>query len=107
MKKLFISQPMRGLTDKEIIIARQRIWDAAIRETGEQYQVIPSFVEGRDFDEKNKPIRYLAESIKMLADADAAVFGWRWQEARGCRIEHQICEDYSIPIIELPFPQEE
>lgn len=100
MKKLFISQPMRGLTDEEILIERQKIIDISCQLSGEQFEIIQSFVDGRNFDEKNKPIRYLAESIMLLADADAAVFGRGWGEARGCRIEHQICEDYGIPIIE-------
>lgn len=109
MKKLFVSQPMKGLNEREIICARIRILDAASELTGEQYEAIDSFIPGRKYDVKHHSVRCLADSIAFLADADAAVFGWGWEDARGCRIEHQICEDYGIPIIDLEqeLPKEE
>lgn len=101
MKKLFVSQAMRGLDDKAIVCNRQRIVNEAEIITGEQYEVIDSFIPGRKYDVKHHSVRCLADSIAFLADADAAVFGWGWKDARGCRVEHQICEDYGIPIIDL------
>ena len=100
-KKLFVSQPMMGLNEKAIICARRRIIDEASRITGEQYEIIDSYIPGRKYDGKQHSVRCLADSIAFLADADAAVFGWGWEDARGCRIEHQICEDYGIPIIDI------
>lgn len=101
MKKLFISQPMRGLSDEEILAERDRIHKAAEQVSGEKYEVIPSFIEGRKFDKKNIAVRYLSESIMLLSDADVAVFGSGWESARGCKIEHQICQDYDIKIIDI------
>lgn len=100
-KKLFVSQPMKYLDGKAIVCARRRIIDEASRITGEQYEIIDSYIPGRKYDVKHHSVRCLADSIAFLADADAAVFGWGWEDARGCRIEHQICEDYGIPIIDL------
>ena len=39
--------------------------------------------------------------IEFLAKADVAIFAPGWQNARGCRIEHQCAEDYGIPVMEV------
>ena len=43
MKKLFISQPMRGKTDEEILAVRQKAIESAERNLGEKVEVIDSF----------------------------------------------------------------
>ena len=43
----------------------------------------------------------LAKSIEAMSKADAVVFMKGWQEARGCRIEHQIAIDYGKFVMEL------
>lgn len=50
---------------------------------------------------QQKPLDYLARSIEFLAKADVAIFAPGWQNARGCRIEHQCAEDYGIPVMEV------
>ena len=70
MKKLFISQPMRGKTDEEILAVRNLAIKQAQERIGEDVEVIDSFFqEHPTFD---KPLRYLAASIALLADADVA-----------------------------------
>ena len=34
-----------------------------------------------------------------MTNADCAYFMKGWNEARGCIIEHEVCERYGIPII--------
>ena len=46
MKKLFISQPMRGKTDEEIKAERAKAVEAASELGGEQVEGIDSFVQG-------------------------------------------------------------
>jgi hypothetical protein len=41
----------------------------------------------------------LWESIKMLAGADRAYFAKWWEEARWCRIEHEVAKSYGIEIV--------
>ena len=101
MKKLFVSQPMAGILDEVILGERDKIVKKAKEALGEDLELIDSFVDGRTFSEKNAPVRYLAQSIAFLADADVAAFGKGWERARGCRIEHQICLEYGIDIIEV------
>jgi len=47
------------------------------------------------------PVYCLGESIKLMEDADIAVFAPGWENARGCRIEHKICEEYNIYYMEI------
>ena len=101
MKKLFVSCPMAGIRDEMILAERVRIHEKAEAALGEKLEMIESFIDGRTFGEKNAPVRYLAQSINLLADADVAAFGQGWERARGCRIEHEICLDYGIDAMEV------
>lgn len=101
MKKLFISCPMAGVPDDVILGERVRIHQKAEAALGEKLEVIDSFVDGRTFTEKNASVRYLGQSLEYLAQADVAAFGKAWERARGCRIEHRVCEEYGIDVIEV------
>ena len=99
MKKLFISQPMRGLTDEEILKTREEICIKAEKTIGEPVELIQSFFE--DFKPiGNIPVAYLGKSISLLAEADVAYFGDGWKDARGCKIEHEVAVQYGIDRIE-------
>ncbi len=43
MKKLFISQPMRGKTEEEILAVREKAIKSAEKQVGEHVEVIDSF----------------------------------------------------------------
>ena len=96
MKKLFISQPMKGKTDEEILAERANAIRAAVDMLGEEVEVIDSFFQGADL---TTPLEYLGESLKLLAKADVAYFATGWNKARGCLIEHECCEQYGIVYI--------
>ena len=101
MKKIFISQPMRGLTDEEIIKAREEILIKAEKKIGEPVELIDSFIEDYPGEiNKHIPVYYLGKSIDFLSQADIAYFGGDWRNARGCKIEHEVAEQYGIEIIE-------
>ena len=93
MKKLFISQPMRGKTDEEILAERADAAQAARDALGEEVEVIDSFFGTSDM---SHALEYLGESLKLLAKADIAYFALGWNEARGCKIEHVCAEEYGI-----------
>ena len=103
MKKLFISQPMKGKTDETIKEERQAATKTEpIREAeqavGEPVEVIDSFFEGAPADAK--PLWFLGKSLELLAQADIAYFAEGWQDARGCRIEHTCAQEYDICVVE-------
>ena len=72
MKKVFISQPMNGLTDEEI-------------------EFIDSFLQDYPGEiNKHIPVWYLGKSIQLLSQADMIYLGEGWDKARGCKIEYEI-----------------
>ncbi len=102
MIKLFISQPMYGKTNDEIIRVREKAIESAKHrcKEGEPVEVIDSFFEDYNPGSGCIPLKYLSKSIGLLADADVAYFVEGWQDARGCRIEHECALQYGIEIIE-------
>ena len=100
MKKLFISQPMRGLMDEEILKVREEIKARAEYFIGEPLELIDSFIEDYP-DEINKsiPVWYLGKSIQFLSQADIVYFADDWRNARGCKIEYEIVIAYGIKVI--------
>lgn len=99
MKKLFISQPMNGLSQKEILTQRQIAIESAIRLLGDDdVQVIDSYFP--DAPDDATPLWYLGKALQLMSQADVAYFATGWQDARGCKIEHLCAVNYNIPIIE-------
>ena len=94
MKKLFISQPMRGKTNEEIYKERNVAIEKASELLGEPVEVIDSFF--KDAPVNAKPLWYLGKSLELLAEADVAYFATGWKEARGCIIEHDSAIAYGI-----------
>lgn len=92
MKKLFISQPMGGKTDEEILAVRAQAKHEVEASLMEKVVVIDSFIQGAPADAK--PLWYLGKSLELLSTADIAYFAKGWEEARGCRIEHECAEEY-------------
>ena len=102
ISKIFISQPMKDRSEEEIRTEREELILIATQQYG-AIEVIPSFF-GEEFDaskSKNPAVKYLGKSIEMLAEADIALFGKGWENARGCKMEHDICCSYGIPTHEL------
>lgn len=98
MKKLFISQPMRGKSDEDILTERKKAIESAEKAIGEPVEVIDSFFQEAPVDAK--PLWFLGKSLELLAGADIAYFAKGWQDARGCRIEHTCAAEYNIDRIE-------
>ena len=97
MKKLFISQPMRGKSDEEILMEREKAIKAAEKLVGEPAEVIDSFFQNAPADAK--PLWFLGKSLELLSNADVAYFAPGWKDARGCIIEHDCAISYGIKSI--------
>lgn len=98
MKKLFISQPMKGLSDEDILKEREKAIKKAEETIGEPVEVIDSFFQSAPADAR--PLWFLGKSLELLSTADVAYFAEGWQDARGCRIEHECAVEYGIDRIE-------
>ena len=98
MKKLFISQPMNGKTDEENKSEREIEIKKAKEIIGEEVEVIDSFFESAPHDAR--PLWFLGKSLELLSTADVAYFAKGWEDARGCKIEHECAVQYGINRIE-------
>lgn len=100
--KVFISQPMKDLTEEEILAKRNYAIDYVSR-LGFEYEIIDSYFEDYDPEAEglNAPVAFLAKSIELLAQADLALFIDGWDEARGCKIEQLIASNYGIECVYL------
>ncbi|MDB1864871.1 DUF4406 domain-containing protein [Collinsella aerofaciens] len=104
VKKAMISQPMAGKTDEEIAAARD-LAVAKLRQMG--YEVVNTlFTDEWYSDEAMKergvvqvPLCFLAKSLENMSLCHAAYFCKGWEDARGCKIEHEVAEAYGLEVI--------
>lgn len=102
-KKAMISQPMNGLTDEEIEKTRNK----AIKHLERLgYKVVNTMFKDDWYSESAKdrgvmsiPVYYLARSLEGMSFCDVVYFCDGWEDARGCRIEHETAEAYGLDII--------
>lgn len=100
MIKLFISQPMNGLSDDEILAERDRIVDKFRSALGVQYPTVDNTVEVVNFikppiaPKGASRLWYLTEDIRTMDKADVIIFAKGWDKASGCRVERAVVENY-------------
>lgn len=105
--KAMISQPMNGFSDAEIIEIKERSLKI-LEEKG--YDVVNTFfsdewIKDNGVDDKMDspikqiPVHYLAKSIEKMALCDAVYFCKGWENARGCKIEHEVAKAYGLTVI--------
>lgn len=99
MKKLFISQPMKGKSDEEILRERENAIKSAEKILKEPVEVIDLIFRAGP-DTTNKPLWFISESLKLLSTADIAYFPKGWEGARACRVEHACAVECGITVIE-------
>lgn len=102
--KIFISQPMKGKTDQQIYDERWEVINEIVsvfqkelfpNETIHVLDTVFNFAPG------THSLIYLAESIRVLSEADKLVMMPGWELARGCVVEHECAVRYGIPIYYL------
>lgn len=97
MKKIYISQPMRGRSTDAIIAERKAlVTDAAVALQTDEVEVLDTYLNGYT---SKPPLHLLALALEKMADADAVIFAPGWRDARGCRVEHLAASEYGISII--------
>lgn len=104
MKKAMLSQPMAGKTEQEIIETRERAI-AALKEQG--YEIVNTLFTDDWYSDTAMqergvvqiPLCFLAKSLENMSLCHAAYFCKGWEDARGCRIEHEAAKAYGLTII--------
>lgn len=91
MRKVMISQPMRGKTNEQIRKEREELVEYL---KNEQLEVIDTIISEEAPKECDEAIYYLAKSIEFIGKVDCVVFMKGWEKTRGCKIEHQVAVEY-------------
>ena len=102
--KAMLSQPMAGKTEEEIIATRERAI-AALKKRG--YEIINTLFTDEWYSQESMkergvvqiPLCILAKSLENMSLCHAAYFCKGWENARGCRLEHEAAKAYGMTII--------
>ena len=109
-KNIFISQPMTGKSEEEILATRQKeiekihqLFDA----DGVEINIIPSYIDDatrkhfRKYtsDDINWDIFWLSQSLERLAMADTIWLCDGWKHSKGCNVEHECAIQYGLDIV--------
>lgn len=103
-KRAMISQPMAGKTDEEIIEDRER---AVAALTAKGYEVVNTYFSDKWYSDDameergvvQVPLCYLAKSLENMSLCRTAYFCKGWEDARGCRIEHDAAVAYGLEVL--------
>lgn len=104
IKKAMLSQPMAGKSEQEIIKTRENAIKA-LEEKG--YESVNTLFTDEWYNpEKMKergveqiPLCFLAKSLENMSLCHAVYFCNGWENARGCKIEHDAALAYGLEII--------
>lgn len=104
MKNAMICQPMNGLTDNEIVEARN---NAVIALKNKGYDVVNTLFTDEWYSDdvmkvrgvRQIPVYFLAKSLQSMSLCNAVYFCKGWENARGCRIEHEVACAYGLEVI--------
>lgn len=99
-----ISQPMNGLTDKQITNAQNKFLEYVVKEN---LEVVHTFFQDEWYVKDSLssrgvvqiPLFFLAKSIEDMSHCHKAYFAKGWENARGCKIVHEIALQYGLDII--------
>lgn len=102
MKKLFVSVPMKGRTEKEIKASIQKMKKIAEIYEGEELELIDSYIEDNPPKDSKEAVWYLGESLKKLAQADVFMGICEIYDWNGCCIEMETANKYGIKTYTIP-----
>ena len=104
MNKIMISQPMNGLTDEQITNAQNKFFEYAKKENLEP---LNTFFKDEWYSNESMslrgvvqiPVCFLAKSLEKMSQCNIVYFAKGWENARGCKIEHEVALQYGMEII--------
>ena len=104
MQKAMLSQPMAGKTEAEIIETRNRSIEVL---KSEGYEIVNTLFTDEWYSNDamkergvvQVPLCFLAKSLENMSLCHAAYFCKGWENARGCKIEHDAAKAYGLKII--------
>lgn len=108
-KNIFISQPMTGKSEEEILATRQKAIDEIHQlasKDGVEINIIASYIDDatrKHFkehvsDDINWDIFWLSQSLERLAMADTIWLCDGWEYSKGCNVELECAIQYGLGI---------
>ena len=102
--KAMLSQPMAGKMDEEIIATREKAIKA-LKSRG--YEIVNTLFTDEWYNRENMekrgvvqiPLCFLAKSLENMSLCHAVYFCKGWEQARGCRLEHDAAVAYGLTVI--------
>ncbi len=102
--KAMLSQPMAGKTDEEIIATREKAIKAL---EARGYEIVNTLFTDEWYNRENMekrgvvqiPLCFLAKSLENMSLCHAVYFCKGWEQARGCRLEHDAAVAYGLTVI--------
>lgn len=102
--KAMLSQPMNGKTEQEIVETRNKAIKA-LEAAG--YEIVNTLFTDEWYSKEKMtergvvqtPLCFLAKSIENMSLCHAAYFCKGWENARGCKIEHDAAVAYGLKIL--------
>lgn len=96
-KTAMISQPMQGKSNAQIRLERA---DAIVfLEQHLGYKVLDTVLDISEPPKSNPGIFFLGESLKLMSQCDVVYFLDGWEQARGCKIEHDVAAAYGLEVL--------
>lgn len=102
--KVMISQPLAFKTKEEIVATREKAIEY-LQNLG--YEVVNTYFEDEWYSKEsmekrgvvNVPLCYLAKSLDNMSKSHIAYFAKGWENARGCKLEHEVAKAYGLQIM--------
>jgi hypothetical protein len=94
-----IAQPMAGKTEEEILATRKK---ATVELQRLGYEVLNTyFTDDLGYAPRipHPALHLLAKSLNAMSACHAVYFCNGWENARGCRIEHEAAQNYGLTIL--------
>lgn len=104
LKKAMFSQPMAGKSNEEIIATREKAIKV-LKEKG--FEIVNTLFTDEWYSKGQMaergviqiPLCFLAKSLENMSLCHAVYFCKGWENARGCKIEHEAAKAYGLGII--------
>ena len=103
MKKAMLSQPMAGKTEEEIVATREKAIEV-LEPKG--FEVVNTLFTDEWYSKEKMaergvvqiPLCFMAKGLENMSKCHAVYFCKGWENARGCKIEHEAAKAYGLEI---------
>lgn len=96
--RLFISCPIDNWTEDNILECYKKMLKIAEAYTGETFKLVNPYIPKKAAGDADR-IKYLADSINLMAGADYFITATNFWQYRECSVEKKVAENYGLKIM--------